>query len=94
MIRPNIAADYGVVHIINGLIDRQQLVSVCPLLNHQEQLEGQASQHAINQRKVSDLDEQFIQPSSDGNTINSFYDEPEMESIEQNQQQYAFPEEE
>jgi len=92
LIRPNIAADYGVVHIIDGLIDRLQLVDVCPFLNESEQLDGQASQHNINQRKVSDLDSLFIQPSSDGNTIDNFYDEPLTESIEQNQPEYSLPE--
>jgi len=61
VVRANIEADYGIIHIIDGFMDREDLISICPFLGatSEGQLIPAASSpsfHSINLRKVSDHD--------------------------------------
>ncbi len=62
VLRANIETDYGIVHIIDGLMDRPRLMDSCPQLRQQlsfaegQQVENIKSNHSISLRKVSDED--------------------------------------
>ncbi len=62
--RANIETDYGIVHIIDGLMDRPRLMDFCPSLRQrlsspegqQQPVENVITNHSISLRKVSDQD--------------------------------------
>jgi hypothetical protein len=66
VLRANIETDYGVVHIIDGLMDRPRLMDFCPSLRQrlsspegqqqQQPVENVITNHSISLRKVSDQD--------------------------------------
>lgn len=64
VLRANIETDYGVVHIIDGLMDRPRLMDFCPSLRQrlsspegqQQPVENFLTNHSISLRKVSDQD--------------------------------------
>lgn len=63
VLRANIVTDYGVVHIIDGLMDRHRLMDACPSLRQrlsnaegQQVQNGLTTSHSISLRKVSDQD--------------------------------------
>ena len=81
VLRANIETDYGVVHIIDGLMDRSRLMDSCPSLRQQlsfqgHQVENIISNHSISLRKVSDEDLQLASleydPSIRWNEIDQF----------------------
>jgi hypothetical protein len=59
IIRDNVETDYGVVHIIDGLIDGERLVQACPQLKDLQPKTDVATQHNISLRKVPS-DDQFL----------------------------------
>lgn len=62
MLRANIETDYGIVHIIDGLMDFPRLMDSCPTLKHRlsssegQQEENKKSNHSISLRRVSEED--------------------------------------
>ncbi len=63
MLRANIETPYGIVHIIDGLMDRPRLMDACPSLRERlsstgegQQVENVVASHSISLRKVSDED--------------------------------------
>ena len=62
VLRANIETDYGVVHIIDGLMDRPRLMDFCPSLRQRlsspegQQVENIMTNHSISLRKVSEED--------------------------------------
>lgn len=69
VLRANIETNYGVVHIIDGLMDRPRLMDFCPSLRQrlsspegqqkqqqQQPVENVITNHSISLRKVSDQD--------------------------------------
>jgi len=95
VVRANVETDYGIVHIIDALIDRPTLMDVCPSLSHlkSDQSKGQL-QHSINQRKVKDFDEFYLQESWNGNAISGLNDGPVHESVDRDVYEYSFAEDE
>ena len=87
VVRSNIEADYGLVHIIESLMGPSSLIDSCPSLATVLSSEGQQQQqHSISQRKVSDEDDEFYQfqrPESSINAdeINSLFINQEVASV-------------
>jgi len=80
VVRPNIEADYGLVHIIESLMGPSSLIDSCPSLATVLSSEGQQQQqqHSISQRKVSDEDDEFYpfqrpESSINADEINSLF---------------------
>lgn len=80
IVRANIMTDYGIVHIIDGVMDWSRLMDSCPTLREklsssegQERLNASPS-HSISLRKVSDQD--FLAGQQDQSIRNNEIDNP------------------
>lgn len=77
IVRANIEADYGLVHIIGGLMSPNSLIDSCASLA--TVLSQGQQQHSISQRKVSDFsdeNDEFFQHSAssiNAQEINSLF---------------------
>lgn len=76
VLRANIVTDYGVVHILDGLMDRHRLMDWCPSLRQPEGQQVQNGQHSISLRKVSDQDFFAGQQSIKTNEIDTVVPDP------------------